>query len=70
GEGFYFIADYHAMTSGRDAAALKENIRELAIDFLACGLDPEKSMFFRNPLFPFPDRLFSVFSALDEKANS
>ena len=40
GEAFYFIADYHAMTSAHDAATLRENVRELAIDFLACGLDP------------------------------
>ena len=39
GECFYFIADYHAMTSGRDGAALRNNVRELAIDFLACGLE-------------------------------
>ncbi len=44
GEAFYFIADYHAMTSAQDAAALRQNIRELAVDFLACGLDPERAV--------------------------
>ncbi len=64
GEGFYFIADYHAMTSGRDPAALKENIRELAIDFLACGLDPEKSVFFRQSAVPEVNELAWILSTV------
>ena len=43
GEGFYFIANYHAMTTMESAAKLRENTRGLAVDFLACGLDPAKS---------------------------
>ena len=46
GEAFYFIADYHSMSSAGDPSALRENVRELAIDFLACGLDPAKAFFF------------------------
>ena len=42
GEGFYFIANYHAMTTMESAAKLRENTINLAIDFLACGLDPQK----------------------------
>jgi tryptophanyl-tRNA synthetase len=64
GEGFYFIADYHAMTSGRDAAALRENVRELAIDFLACGLDPEKSVFFRQSAVPEVNELAWILSTV------
>jgi tryptophanyl-tRNA synthetase len=64
GEGFYFIADYHAMTSGRDAAALRHNIRELAIDFLACGLDPEKSVFFRQSAVPEVNELAWILSTV------
>ncbi len=52
GEAFYFIADYHAMTSSQDPAALRENVRELAIDFLACGLDPDRAVFFRQSAVP------------------
>jgi tryptophanyl-tRNA synthetase len=52
GEAFYFIADYHSLTSIHDARALRENVRDLAIDFLACGLDPEKSVFFRQSDVP------------------
>ncbi len=52
GEAFYFIANYHALTTIRDARALRENTRDIAIDFLACGLDPEKAVFFRQSDLP------------------
>ncbi len=45
-EGFYFVVDYHALTSLKDAQALKENIHNAVLDFLALGLDPEKSTIF------------------------
>ena len=64
GECFYFIADYHAMTSGRDGAALRENVKELAIDFLACGLDPEKSVFFRQSAVPEVNELAWILSTV------
>ena len=48
GEAFYFIADLHALTTVRDPRELRENVRELALDFLACGLDPARSVFFRQ----------------------
>lgn len=52
GEAFYFIADYHSLTAIKDAKVLRENVQNLAIDFLACGLDPEKSVFFRQSDVP------------------
>lgn len=64
GEAFYFIADYHAMTSSRDAAALKENVRELAVDFLACGLDPERAVFFRQSAVPEVNELAWILSTV------
>ena len=41
GEAFYFIADLHALTTIHDRATLAANVREVAIDLLACGLDPD-----------------------------
>ncbi len=64
GEAFYFIADYHAMTSSQDAAALRANVRELAIDFLACGLDPEKAVFFRQSAVPEVNELAWLLSTV------
>jgi tryptophanyl-tRNA synthetase len=48
GEAFYFIADFHALTSIQDPATLRENTRRVALDFLACGLDPERCALFRQ----------------------
>jgi tryptophanyl-tRNA synthetase len=52
GEAFYFIADYHALTSLHNPAALRENSRRVALDFLACGLDPERVALFRQSDVP------------------
>jgi len=52
GEAFYFIADYHALTTLRNAKALRENSFNVALDFLACGLDPKKAVFFRQSDVP------------------
>ena len=40
-ESFLFIADYHALTSVRDADALRQMTTDVALDFLAAGLDPD-----------------------------
>jgi tryptophanyl-tRNA synthetase len=52
GEAFYFIADYHSMTSLTDAAQRRKNTLDVALDFLACGLDPQRSVFFRQSDVP------------------
>ena len=52
GEAFLFIADYHALTSVSDAAALRQGVRDVALDFLACGLDPERTAFYRQSDLP------------------
>jgi len=64
GEAFYFIADYHAMTSSQDPAALRENVRELAVDFLACGLDPARAVFFRQSAVPEVNELAWILSTV------
>ncbi|MCH2585522.1 MAG: tryptophan--tRNA ligase, partial [Planctomycetes bacterium] len=38
-DSYYFIADYHALTTTHDPDELRENVRGVALDFLACGLD-------------------------------
>lgn len=52
GEALYFIADLHALTSLHDAAALRRYSRDVALDFLACGLDPAKAFLFRQSDIP------------------
>ena len=64
GEAFYFIADLHALTTVQDAGALSENIRDVAVDFLACGLDPRKACFFRQSQVPAVTELAWILSTL------
>jgi tryptophanyl-tRNA synthetase len=52
GEAYYFIANYHSMTSLFDAEERRRNTVDVALDFLACGLDPKKSVFFRQSDVP------------------
>lgn len=49
---FYFVADYHALTSQRDPESLRRQTREIAATFLACGLDPERAVLFRQSSVP------------------
>lgn len=52
GECYYFIADYHALTTSGDPLLLKERVRGVALDFLACGLDPARTVLFRQSAVP------------------
>jgi tryptophanyl-tRNA synthetase len=75
GEAFYFIADYHSMTSLFDAEQRRKNTLDVALDFLACGLDPQKSVFFRQSDVPEVCELAWILSTLTpmsmlEKAHS
>jgi tryptophanyl-tRNA synthetase len=64
GETFYFIADYHALTSVRDPKTLRDNSRLVALDFLACGLDPEKGALFRQSDVPQVTELAWILSTV------
>ncbi len=77
---FYFIADYHALTTideatrrrlgtekfkGPDrASTLREHVRDVALDYLALGLDPEKATFFRQSDVPEVAELAWIFSTV------
>ena len=52
GEFFYFIADYHALTTSRDAVRLRESVQDIAVTYLALGLDPERVALFRQSDVP------------------
>jgi tryptophanyl-tRNA synthetase len=64
GEAFYFIANYHSMTSLFDPAERRKNTLDVALDFLACGLDPKKSVFFRQSDVPEVTELTWILSTL------
>ena len=52
GEVYLFIANYHALTTNEDPDALRNDTFDVALDFLACGLDPSSSVFFRQSDIP------------------
>jgi len=45
-EGFYFVANYHALTSIRDGSYLRDLTLEVAASFLALGVDPNKAVLY------------------------
>jgi tryptophanyl-tRNA synthetase len=64
-ECFYFIADWHALTSDyADTAKIKENTMSVATGFLAAGLDPNRSTIFLQSLVPEHAELHMYFSAV------
>src|SRR3954468_3105366 len=64
GECFYFIANYHALTSVRDPAMLRENSRRVAVDFLACGFDPGRGALFMQSDVPEVTELSWILSTV------
>ena len=64
GECFFFIADYHAMTTIQDRRQLAENVRAVALDYLALGLDPDRTAFFRQSDVPEVTELAWVLSTV------
>jgi tryptophanyl-tRNA synthetase len=63
-ECFYFIADYHALTTLQDPAGLRENVQDVALAYLALGLDPEKAVFFRQSDVPEVTELTWILSTV------
>jgi tryptophanyl-tRNA synthetase len=61
---FYFIADYHALTSIHDADVLRQYTLDVALDYLALGLDPEKAVFFRQSDVPEVTELAWILSTV------
>jgi tryptophanyl-tRNA synthetase len=51
-QGMYFVADYHALTTMRDAQHLRDLVYEVAASWLALGLNPEEAIFFRQSDIP------------------
>ena len=62
---FYMVADYHALMSEyADPSAMKENIIDNTADFLACGIDPERSVIFVQSDVPEHLELNMILSAI------
>lgn len=64
GEAYLFIANYHALTTVQHGAALRQMTVDVALDFLACGIDPEKTAFYRQSDVPEVNELAWILSTL------
>jgi tryptophanyl-tRNA synthetase len=51
-EGFFFIANYHSLTTVKEADFLRQLTRDVAIDYLTMGLDPQRASLFRQSDVP------------------
>lgn len=67
-ESFHLIADYHVLTTDLDSSGIHEYTIEMVIDWLASGLDPQKSPFFRQSQIKQHAELYLLFSMLITKA--
>lgn len=63
-ECYYFIADYHSLTTVHDADRLRENVQDVALSYLALGLDPERTVFYRQSDVPEVQELTWLLSAV------
>ena len=63
-EGFYFIADYHAMTSSPSPEDLRQNTLGVAMDYLALGLNPEKTVLWKQSDVPQVTELAWILSCI------
>ncbi|KUG25088.1 tryptophanyl-trna synthetase [hydrocarbon metagenome] len=67
-DSYHLIADYHVLTTNLDTSSVYSNTIEMVIDWLAAGLDPEKSPFFRQSQIKEHTELFLIFSMLITQA--
>ena len=67
-QNYHLIADYHNLTTNLDTSDIYDNTIEMVIDWIACGIDPEKSPVFRQSKIKQHTELFLIFSMLITKA--
>ena len=63
-QGFFFIADLHALTTVQDAAALRKAREDIVLDYLACGFDPAQSIIYYQSQVPAHTELMWILSTL------
>jgi tryptophanyl-tRNA synthetase len=64
GEAYYFVADYHALTTVHEPGAMREYSRGVVLDFLACGLDPARAVLFLQSDVPEVTELAWILSCV------
>ncbi len=63
-DGYFFIADYHSLTTHPHPEDLSSNVRQTIIEYLACGLDPAKCTLYRQSDVPQIPELYLIFNML------
>jgi len=64
-ECFFFVADWHSLTTEyADTSGIRDNTREMVLDWIAFGLDPQKSVVFRQSLVPHHAELNLILSMI------
>jgi len=66
-ESFYFMADYHALTTIKSGEELREHTYEIACTWLACGLNPDKVVMYRQSDIPEVFELFTIINNVTPK---
>ena len=67
-ENFHLVADYHVLTTKLDTSEILQNTLDMAMDWIAFGIDPEKSPIFRQSKIKEHAELFLIFSMLISQA--
>ncbi len=61
-DGYFFVADYHSLTTHPKAADLQANVKQIVIEYLACGLDPNKCTLYLQSDLPQVPELYLIFN--------
>mgnify|MGYP001391528924 FL=1 len=51
-ESFFFLADYHSIIKNKNPSEIKSSVKNIALAWLCCGLDPEKTLFYKQSDVP------------------
>ncbi|MFN8323064.1 MAG: tryptophan--tRNA ligase [Chitinophagales bacterium] len=62
--GYFFVADYHSLTTHPNAEDLREKSKNIALIYLACGLDPNKCALYLQSDVPQIPELYLIFNML------
>jgi tryptophanyl-tRNA synthetase len=60
--GYFFVADYHSLTTHPKAADLAANVKQIVVEYLACGVDPNKCTLYLQSAVPQIPELYLVFN--------
>src|SRR5436305_1972212 len=63
-DGYFFVADYHALTSHPNPSDLRASVKQIVVEYIACGLDLEKCTLYLQSDLPQIPELYLIFNML------